>query len=94
MVTPTGNQSETGKTNTSLNHDGKRWKQAGSKTAFREGGREGIIPESTEAKVRGHCIMLVNPRDSGKISARGTPNISEGVADSEVTKWNNFIPWQ
>ena len=53
MVTPTGNQSETGKTNTSLNHDGKRWKQAGIKTAFREGGQEGIIPELTEAKVTG-----------------------------------------
>jgi len=93
-VAPTGNQSETEKTNTSLNHDGKRWKQAGSKTAFREGGQEGRISELTAAKIRGHCIMLVNPRDPGKTSARGTPIISKGVADSEVTKWNNFIPWQ
>jgi hypothetical protein len=52
-VTPTGNQLETGKTNTNLNHDGKRWKQAGSKTAFREGGQEGRISELTAAKVTG-----------------------------------------
>ena len=52
-MTPTGNQLETGKTNTSLNHDGKRWKQAGSKTAFREGEQEGRIFELTAAKVTG-----------------------------------------
>ena len=61
MVTPTGNQSETGKTNTSLNHDGKRRKQAGSKTAFREGGQEGIIPELTEAKVTGSLHNASKP---------------------------------
>jgi hypothetical protein len=38
IVAPTGNQSATDKTKTNLNFDGKRRKQAGSKTAFREGG--------------------------------------------------------
>lgn len=52
-MTPTGNQLETGKTNTSLNYDKKRWKQAGSKTVFREGGQEGRISELTAAKVNG-----------------------------------------
>jgi len=71
MVTPTGNQSETGKTNTSLNHDGKRWKQAGSKTAFREGGQEGIIPELTEAKVTGSLHNASKPTRLWKDKCQG-----------------------
>ena len=61
-MAPTGNQSETEKTNTSLNHDGKRWKQAGSKTAFREGGQEGRISELTAAKDTGSLHNAVNQR--------------------------------
>jgi hypothetical protein len=57
-------------------------------------GQEGIIPELTEAKVTGLSHNASKLQDSGKISARGTPNISKGVADSEVINWNKLIPWQ
>jgi hypothetical protein len=40
MVTQTGNQSETGKTNTSLNHDGKRWNKQAAKPLLGKEGRK------------------------------------------------------
>jgi hypothetical protein len=97
-VTPTGNQSETGKTNTSLNHNGKRWKQVGSKTAFREGGQEGRISELTEAKVTGslhnasNLSVLIWKLPTGEPCA-GEPHARFGGRGESRDLSTPIVPW-
>ena len=45
--------------------------QAGIKTAFREGGQEGIIPELTEAKVTGSLHNASKPTRLWKDKCQG-----------------------